>query len=303
MSMRRQASAQGGFALAAVLWIVALLSMMALSLSAMQRTETRVAANLKEGAQARAAAQAGIQLAILDLMRAPAARQLSLDGAPYEMRYGEAALRISATDEAGKVDLNFASGPLLNELMRAAGVKDEMERSVLVDAILDWRDSDELRRIYGAEREEYQAAGLSYGPRNAPFQSIEELALVLGMNSSLYQRISSSITIYSGATSINSAAATLNRLPLNDEIDDQTSFASDVQTDAGNPPAQVSSRAAGAGRVVTIRCDARLEDGVHDVLEAVVRFTPRRGNASMHYEMLLWRETPVTAESGIAAQI
>jgi general secretion pathway protein K len=284
--------AEKGFALAVVLWLVALLSMMALSLAAMQRTETTAAANLLEGARARAAAQAGVQLAILDLMRAPALRQLTLDGEPYESRYGEAVVRISAVDEAGKVDLNFAPGPLLDELLRAAGVEEEIERFQLVDAILDWRDTDELKRIHGAERDEYQAAGLSYTPRNAPFQSIEELALVLGMSAPLYQRIAGSITIFTGASGINTAAGAINRLAIKTGMDDEQEPSAETMPNDAEPGA---GRSVEGGRVVTIRSEARQPGGVRESLEAVVRFTPRRGSAALHYEMLVWRERPAAA--------
>lgn len=281
-----------GFALAVVLWLVALLSMMALSLAAMQRTETTAAANLLEGARARAAAQAGIHLAILDLMRAPAVRQLTLDGELYETRYGESVIRISAVDEAGKVDLNFAPGPLLDELLRAAGVEEEIDRLHLVDAILDWRDTDELKRIHGAERDEYQAAGLSYKPRNAPFQSIEELSLVLGMSAPLYQRIAGSITIFTGANGINTAASAINQLSIKAGTDDEQEPSAEVLPNDAEPSA---GRSVEGGRVVTIRSEATQPGGVRESLEAVVRFTPRRGNAALHYEMLIWRERPAAA--------
>lgn len=288
--VRQPLDDERGFALAVVLWLVALLSMMALSLSAMQRTETVVAANQLEGARARAAAQAGIQLAILDLLRAPAARHLTLDGVGYEMRFGESVITISAVDEAGKVDLNFAPGPLLDELLHAAGMEEELERVHLVDAILDWRDTDELRRIHGAELEEYQAAGLSYAPRNAPFQSIEELSLVLGMSAPLYHRIAGSITIFSGASGINTAAAAIQRLALSDEKEAPQGPSPDGVVNDAESVMDGTSRSAESGRVVTIRCDAQLPGGVRESLEAVVRFTPRRGNAVMHHEMLVWRE-------------
>lgn len=281
-----------GFALAVVLWLVALLSMMALSLGAMQRTETTAAANLLEGGRARAAAQAGIQLAILDLMRAPAVRKLTLDGELYETRYGDAVIRISAMDEAGKVDLNFAPGPLLDELLRAAGVEEEIDRLHLVDAILDWRDTDELKRIHGAERDEYLAAGFSYTPRNAPFQSIEEISLVLGMSAPLYHRIAGSITVFTGASGINTAASAINQLSIKAGMDDEQEPPPEALPNDAEPSA---GRSVEGGRVVTIRSEARQPGGVRESLEAVVRFTPRRGNAALHYEMLVWRERPAAA--------
>ncbi len=289
MNSRGKHHTQRGIALAVVLWLVALLAVMAMSLTALQRGETAVTGNLIESAKASAAAQAGIQWALFDLSRPAAARQLSSDGALHELRFDNATLWISVVDEAGKIDLNFATGPLLDALLRAAGVEDEVERARLVDAILDWRDGDELRRVHGAEAEEYQAAGLNYQPRNAPFQSNEELALVLGMSASLYQRLISAITIYSGARSINLDVngALLRAFPA---INEETLLA-DFDDAQGDTPgvAQAVRNVATAGRVFTVNCQARLDNGTREGVEAVVRFTPRRGTAPALQEILVWR--------------
>jgi general secretion pathway protein K len=45
----------------------------------------------------------------------------------------------------------------------------------LVDAILDWRDEDDLHLVNGAEDPDYKAAGLPYGAKDGPFDSLEEL--------------------------------------------------------------------------------------------------------------------------------
>ena len=71
---------------------------------------------------------------------------------------------------------------------------EEEQQTKLVNAILDWRDKDDLVHIEGAEKKEYKDAGLSYQPRNKPFQSIEELQLVLGMNESVFKWIEPLVT-------------------------------------------------------------------------------------------------------------
>jgi hypothetical protein len=48
--------------------------------------------------------------------------------------------------------------------------------------VIGWRDADDVAGPEGAEEADYHAAGLHYGPRNAPFQSVEELRQVLGMD-------------------------------------------------------------------------------------------------------------------------
>src|SRR5262249_56768073 len=70
--------------------------------------------------------------------------------------------------------------------------------SRLVDKIRDWRDSTGLRRLNGAAAPDYRAAGLSYGPRNGPFQSVDELKLVMDMTPELFRRVEPALTVYSG---------------------------------------------------------------------------------------------------------
>src|SRR6185503_6495553 len=58
---------EAGIALIAVLWTLILLSIIAAALSLETRSSTRIARNMAENATARAAADSGIQRAILDL--------------------------------------------------------------------------------------------------------------------------------------------------------------------------------------------------------------------------------------------
>lgn len=283
---------QCGIALVVVLWLVALLALMAVSQTAEVRTETRIIGNLVESASARAAAYAGVQLAIADLAKPLTARNMTTDGSFYALRLVDAQLRISINDESGKVDLNTAPGPLLDALLIAGGV--EAERSkVLVDAILDWRDRDELRRLNGAEEGDYRAAGFEYGPRNGPFQSLEELALVIGIDAPLYHRVAPGITIYSGSADVNKAVAPLTVLQAlnggnNEESDIFLSDedATSIAVSAAGPARKIVN----GGSVFTIYVEALLDSGVRERLETVVRLIPSRAKGPLRYELLRWRE-------------
>jgi general secretion pathway protein K len=50
-----------------------------------------------------------------------------------------------------------------------------------VDAILDWRDPDDLLHAHGAEAAYYRELTPPYHPQNGRFRSLEELLLVRGM--------------------------------------------------------------------------------------------------------------------------
>ena len=60
---------ESGIALLLILWIITLLAVICAEFSWTMRTETRIAAHFKEGKQAYYAAEAGINRAIIELMR------------------------------------------------------------------------------------------------------------------------------------------------------------------------------------------------------------------------------------------
>jgi len=279
---------QQGIVLVVVLWLVALLSLMAVSQTAAVRTETLIVGNLVESATARAAAYAGLQRAVAELAKPLQAREMSSDGALYQLRFGSAQLLVSITDESGKVDLNAAPGTLFDALLQDV-VEDEGRREALVAALLDWRDRDKLRRINGAEEEDYRLAGLEYGPRNGPFQSLEELALVIGFDAPLYHAIADNLTIYSGSATINASVAPQEVLQA---IDGAAEAEEEVPPMSEEPPdvAVPYRRTTSGGSVYSIYAEAQLESGVRERLEAVVRLVPPRANAPARYEFLRWRE-------------
>src|SRR4051812_4144520 len=133
------------------------------------------------------------------------------DGRPYEFQFDNALGHVELTDESGKIDLNTAGDDLLQGLFVSAGLP--MDKAMqLSGALQDWRDPDDASLPNGAEASEYKSAGLSYVPRNSPFQTVSEVQQVLGMNYELYSRIEPAITIYAGGTQPNAAYAPLEAL-------------------------------------------------------------------------------------------
>ena len=116
-------------------------------------------------------------------------------------------IRVTAVDETSKIDLNSANEVLLKGPMMQVGELDVDAAARIVDAILDWRDPDDLRRPNGAEQADYLAAKLKSGPGNAPFVSVGEFGRVLGVTPELLERVSRSLTVYSRQAGINPATA------------------------------------------------------------------------------------------------
>lgn len=75
-------------------------------------------------------------------------------------------------DETAKLNLNTAAEQMLRGL---PGMTDELAAS-----IIDWRDPNEEITASGAESETYLRQDPPYTCKNAPFESVEELALVNG---------------------------------------------------------------------------------------------------------------------------
>ncbi|WP_421780645.1 hypothetical protein [Kiloniella litopenaei] len=67
----------------------------------------------------------------------------------------------------------------------------------LTAAVLDWRDRNDIKRLNGAERRDYTAEGRTYGPRNAPFTTLQEVKGLLGMPPELFEKIAPHITLTS----------------------------------------------------------------------------------------------------------
>lgn len=199
------AGSERGFVLLVVLVALGLLALVAASFAHVARNHMKLAAVANEGAKAEALADAGAHIAILDLVAAResqrSSRRFALDATPLACSAGDGTtLSIAIQDEAGKVDLNIASPQLVRALVLGLGLS---AGEAGVDAILDYRDEDDNRRVAGAERAEYLAAGRAYGPRNGPFFAVEELASVLGITQADADLLRPFLTIHSGLAGID----------------------------------------------------------------------------------------------------
>jgi general secretion pathway protein K len=180
-----------------VLWGIGLLSSIAVSLLSAGNVATHLSRQGLDIAQADAAAEAALSRAVLALLDRRPERRWRVDGVPQDFTFAGVTMRIAIQDELGRIDINHADRSPLVGLFRSAGLGAQAADS-LVDKILDWRDASPARRLNGAKDQEYAAAGLAYKPRNGPFQSVDELKLVMDMTSELFERVAPALTVYSG---------------------------------------------------------------------------------------------------------
>jgi len=293
--MMVQPRLQQGIALVIVLWVLVLLTIVVGIYAVLARTETMQSRFLFDVTEARYAAEAGLHRAVFEMRNPDMETRWVPDGRAYYIEFGDAVVEIRITDESGRLDLNRADSETLIELFLSRGV-DELTAWHLADAIEDWRDEDDLPRLYGAEIDDYLAAGYPYGPANQNFQTVDELQQVMGMTLELFQSVEGLLTVHGRSTQINPAFAPAEVLALLPDMDlasarafvaEREMLHPSEQTALIMPNGQVVSLQGGGG-VFSIRSRATLDNGAWSQIEATVSAgTNTRGRP---FRVLRWRE-------------
>jgi general secretion pathway protein K len=94
-------------------------------------------------------------------------------------------VEVKIRSESGRISLNRATDFVLRKVV-SYFVEEGEQRSIIVDSILDWRDTDNLHRLNGAENDYYQSLAEPYNAKDADFDSVDELLLVRGISPELY---------------------------------------------------------------------------------------------------------------------
>jgi general secretion pathway protein K len=282
-----------GVALLLVLWLLVLLTGVISIFALTARTEVLQGNYLERSTAARYAAEAGVEIAVMRMQSNDDATRWVPDGRHYDFHFDRAALQVKVVDESGKLDLNIAGPDLISGLFLALGV-DSQRAQALTGAIIDWRDPDNLLSPQGgAEDPEYEAAGLPYGAKDRPFDTVAELQQVLGMDVTLYRKLAPYLTVYSGLPQPNARYASepvLRAMSLPDAQIAQI-LAQRAAWQPGQPmpdlPAGSTLAPQGSG-TYSISSHARLPDGTQTEITATVRLGPTGGFGQL-YTPLAWR--------------
>jgi general secretion pathway protein K len=253
-----------GIALVVVLGFLAVMALIAIGVVGASRTTVANASRHLVRVQAQAAVESAVNVAIAELVAARTSMP-DIVTKPREISAGGFAVTITARPEQTKVDLNYADANLLSILFRAGGADPDTAQA-LAAAVEDWRDGDDLLHVNGAERREYEDAGLGYAPANAFFASIDELRLVRGVTEPLFSCLRPEITIYSQrqGIDIDNAAPMIRRAAGVEGLDDEGVTRQSVLSEQVIAPGDV------------FEITARLDDAKRNVRRAervVVRIT------------------------------
>jgi len=170
---------QDGFALVAVLWLIAILSLAAITTLRVISFDMQVATAKVHGSRAFQLAEMGIATGSNPAVERNDPLLHRIDGANNEE------VHVAINSEGARFNINslvFAEDKTLLRSIFIHWGLDIDSAQALSDAFTDWIDEDDEVALNGAEIEDYEKAGRLNQPFNRPFYDIEEMALVMGMD-------------------------------------------------------------------------------------------------------------------------
>lgn len=215
LSQRTKHKNEKGIALPFVIWLLALLGLLAVAFSRSVGSDLRASIANNDWVYARNLAQAGTQWGLLQLLNTDGEDRQKPDGSERGFLIGNAELRISIIDENGKIDLNRAPPELVAGLFKSLGLNNE-EANASHQRFLDWADLDNDRHPQGAEKEDYEEAGSYFLPRNRPITNIYHMQNILELKKATFNKLLNTSTVYSIDGRINkvtSSKEVLNSIP------------------------------------------------------------------------------------------
>lgn len=228
---------QRGAVLVLVLWFLATAAVFAAVMASEARLTAKAAFHNREAAQRWGAMLDALRRAEMELMLTrmpePAVDQGPLserrnpsfrfNGQPLETAYPlPDGIEVRIWDHAGKINLNNLSRARMEQLLR--GLEEDDDRvGALLDAWQDWIDSDDLKRVNGAEENYYGELDPPYRPRNGRLESVEELLLIKGFDDLLKGvDLGAVFTIHGGNSGINPNIASREALAMLPGMDEET---------------------------------------------------------------------------------
>lgn len=184
-----------------VIWALVLLSLILTHVLSAGRSEAQLARNLRLAAEAEPVADAAVQNTIFHLLdRSP--NGWPLHGRHHLILPGGAA-DVLVENVAGKINPNTADQPMLSAMLTLCGAA-APEADAISQAIMVWRAQ---AGTPDAGIAAYRAAGLTYAPPGAPFETNDEIGLVIGMTPALRDCLLPHLSVYQENTTPSLTAA------------------------------------------------------------------------------------------------
>ena len=167
---------QKGLVIIAVLWTVVVLMVIVAVLGRRSRLDMKVTMARMDAVRGEWACRAGVEKAVAVLNEDETENDTLWDTWSdndedfNDVMLEGCRLNIRVVDEASKLNINVATK---DQLMGLPYMKEE-----IADAIIDWRDTDDMPGEAGVEGGYYEGLDFGYRARNGPFRTIRELLMV-----------------------------------------------------------------------------------------------------------------------------
>jgi general secretion pathway protein K len=221
------------FVLIMALWALAFLTVLALSVGMGTRQKIIMLGRLEDRSQAQFAAEAGVKKAVAVLLddlennlslyspeakvrrhNNPEFSVIELAGKKVEVvckfpddRSNRVIERYGLCDEHSKININTADAGTLTRLIAQVLPLDPDGSRLLAAAIIDWRDYGKREATGFFSDDYYKNLEFPYDMKEHPFERIDELLLVKGMNNISYESLRPFITIYGdGKINVNTVS-------------------------------------------------------------------------------------------------
>ena len=259
-----------GAALIAVLFVIAVLTMVLATTVVLVQSDTELATTQKKSFRATQVAEMGLAIGANPAVRETDVQLLNQvlpDGDTFSVKLkGEGGkFNINSMVQAAKTDSAGEGRNFLETVLAAMGMTDNSLRGTVIDNLINWVDADDVpegdKDTY--EKERYEAEGFLNYPFNRPFYNLDEVLLVRGMEvlPGVCPRWRDYFTIYSaGKLDINEATAELLAVATLPNVAEAQQFFEE-QLAAIEDPRKASRRIGEAAEVVEMRWG---RDGIED---------------------------------------
>ncbi len=234
---------QRGAALLLVLWVLALLTLLAAAALQIVVDAGHVAEAMQQRSRLLAAADGAVNQFLLQLSNRKG--DWSLDSAPQTVQIGGIEVSVSAIDEAGQLNVNRAPAELLQAFFLASGASSS--------------EATRWSQLLSNGRENSLAPDLN-PPEVRLFRTLDEAGATAGIPAHLFECLRPSLTVFSSSAGVNARyASAAVRRALHADPDDP------ARTGLGEGTSPV-------GRVLSVMADAKIGNA-RFLRHAVVRLT------------------------------
>jgi len=220
---------QKGTILIMVLWAISFLTLLTVTIGVGLRQQITLVSRLEHRAVLRRAAESGISLAIgltqqalasdrvfywnrvnkQQLLNNPSVlKQVKFTEAVCDIGYTNRGQQVyGVTDEESRIHLNRADLATITRLVADVLALSKEEAEDLARAIVDWREELPIEMQGFYSQDYYSQLEFPYSLKRRPYERLEELLLIRGMDRDRYERLKDYVTIYGlGAVNINTGS-------------------------------------------------------------------------------------------------